>query len=93
MKKPRQPRQKPRVKPRVKPAWLSQNHGNHGSGPSYACVRAREQSVYMSLARVYTYRGFRGVSGFKDLQRFCRGFWRGFPQFTRGFVFYPQQRG
>jgi hypothetical protein len=89
MKKPRveheKPLVKPRVKPRVKPAWLSQSHGSHGSGPSYAHMNVMNQCVHARLARMYICRGCRVLSGFKGLQHFWRGFTRGFLVFCRGF--------
>jgi hypothetical protein len=56
---------KPR-QPRQKPA---RTHA-HMRTPTHPHTRAR--------AHVYPCRGCRGLSDIKELQHFCRGFWRGF---------------
>ena len=87
MIKPRLPRHQPRHKPRLKPAW---NKETTPTTPTRArtrviksehhCIGTREPRAHVCVCR-----GYRGLSGFKELEDFCRGLWRGFSQSWRGF--------
>ncbi len=85
--KPRQPRHQPRQKPRLKPAW---NKETTPTTPTRAHTRMELNTAHTNgtrapRAHVCVCRGYRGLSGFKGLEDFCRGLWRGFSSSWRGF--------
>jgi hypothetical protein len=59
--------------------WHGGNHANHGKTPlTCARVNANHTATHMHSRACIACRGWRGLSDIKELQRFKRGFWRGF---------------
>ncbi len=76
--KPRQPRQQPRQQPRHKPSARAKTTPTTAKTITHGRERTQHHSAHITpLARI-AWRGWRGLSGFKELQHFRRGFWRGF---------------